>query len=106
MSKGLGLDKWFDGIRKGFHKEVDNEMIKSTIKCIEEVNEIDDDIDNWVHNIWNERPTIDMNNQIFNDKDQSELEDLINDFIERLDSWKKKNEIKYRWVHPYKDTYS
>ena len=29
MRKNLGLDKWYNGIKEGFHKEVDNEMIKS-----------------------------------------------------------------------------
>ena len=32
MSKNLGLDKWYNGIKEGFHKEVDNEMIKSSLK--------------------------------------------------------------------------
>ena len=83
MRKNLGLDKWYNGIKEGFHKEVDNEMIKSSLKQMEEVNEVDNEFHIYIENLWNERPTIDMNNEIFNDKDQSELDDLANQLHQR-----------------------
>lgn len=98
MRKNLGLDKWYNGIKEGFHKEVDNEMIKSSLKHMEEVNEVDNEFHIYIENLWNERPTIDMNNEIFNDKDQSELDDLVWDIITQLEDFKKKYEIKYRNV--------
>ena len=97
MRKNLGLDKWYNGIKEGFHKEVDNEMIKSSLKQMEEINEVEYEIHTYIQNLWNLRPTI-TENSIFNYKDQLELEDLIDEFEDRLESWKEKNEIKYRYV--------
>ena len=46
-----------------------------------------------------------MNNEIFNDKDQSELDDLVWDIITQLEDFKKKYEIKYRNVSGLKKEY-
>ena len=58
--KEFRLDKWYNGIKEGFHKEVDNEMIKSSLKQMEEVNEVE--MNSHIHRkSWNERPTIENN---------------------------------------------